>query len=331
MSGRQRLLVAALLRGRQAHEVDALRRVLGSSELDRIAPHITLIAPINVPDQLVAGFGASIEAGVAASAPISLELDGVATFSPDHHVIYLQVAGALDELSALRERCSANVQQVDARPFVPHVTLKSHANRDLVGQAMTLMGRFALSLSLDRITLLRRDESSTLRAWEPYDEIVLGSLLIIGRGGRELALSRATMLSAQDHDFISANAEEPDAVEPDGAGTGIGGSIVEDTGREMVVVRARIDGQRVGVVVAQLHGEFCVLEHIVVDTARRREGIGRQMMSYLERGAEELGIHELIVETGENAFRFFGALGFHPISGDFGDRSRARMNRAITG
>lgn len=325
MSGRQRLLVAALLRGREADEINALRRVLGSTELDRIAPHITLIAPMNVPDSSVTPFGGAVEQTATSTAPMSLVLQGIATFPPGHHVLYLRVFGEIDGLGAMRERLDSRApEHDDGRPFVPHVTLKSHSSIDVVEHAMALMSSYTLSLTLDRVTLLHLDESSPRRVWEPYDEFVLGSMLTIGRGGREIVLTRATMLNFQDREFLlTHDAANHDKSSVEDVSTG------DDDGRETVVVRARIDGTLAGLVVGELHGEFFVLKDIAVDIQRRREGIGRQLMSYLERSAQELGIRELLVVCESVSVEFFAALGFFVVATGARDPALAQMSRRV--
>jgi 2'-5' RNA ligase/GNAT superfamily N-acetyltransferase len=325
MSGRQRLLVVALLRGREADEINALRRVLGSTELDRIAPHITLIAPMNVPDSSVTQFGSAVEQTATSTAPMSLVLKQIATFPPGHHVLYLGVFGEIDGLGAFRERLDSRVpEHDDGRPFVPHVTLKSHSSPEVVDHAMALMSGYTLSLTLDRVTLLRLDESSPRRVWEPCDEFVLGTMVTIGRGGREIVLASATMLNSQDREFLLTH----DAANHDkssGGGVSTGG----DDGRETIVVRARIGGTLTGLVAGELHGEFFVLKEIVVDIQRRREGIGRQLMSYLERSAQELRIREILVECESVSVEFFAALGFFVVATGERDSAIARMSRRV--
>ena len=308
MTGRQRLLVAVLLRGTVADEVNALRRVLRSTELDRIAPHITLVAPMNVADGDVDPFCLAIETVAAKIPPIICELDGVATFPPHHHVIYLNVEGELRELRTLRDRCSEIDQRSDTRPFVPHVTLKSHATSELVAHARALMARFVLPLPIDRVSVLRLDESSPERTWRRLDEVALGSLVTFGRGGREVALTRATMMGPEDrmfraahHGAVLAGPVLPDAIEP--------GAMAPT---EQVVIRARLGGRLVGLLVARLHGAFCVIEYLAVGEEDTDSGVGRQLVRYLERCSEELEIRELIVACEGVAEGFFRAVGFVP-------------------
>ena len=69
MRPRRRLLVALLLAGRVGAELDGLRRALGSPGLDRIAPHVTLVPPINVPERDLEAALGIVRAAAARRAP----------------------------------------------------------------------------------------------------------------------------------------------------------------------------------------------------------------------------------------------------------------------
>lgn len=320
MDRRERLLVAYLLRGSAASEVDAFRRICQSSEIDRIAPHITLVPPVNVPTGLVDEVCASIEAASGTRSPIDLELRGMGVFPPGQRVIYLPVYGALDELVELRELCEVPSLRVHERhPFIAHVTIKSHADLDLAERLRPLLAHYSLPVTVDRVTVLRRDDSSAERVWKPVDEVMLGSALIIGRGGREIALSRASMVSHADMEFIVANRSSP---------------ILEylsehQDNRDTIVVRARVGGALAGVLVAQIHGEFCVLCEVVVEERLRRQGIGRQILSYLARGAEEIGFKEIVATVEEDGPAFLAGVGFEIAANSTKRDSRRRATLRV--
>ena len=50
-SNRRRLAVVCIVDGRLGAEVDGLRRALGAAALERIAPHLTLVPPVNVHEE----------------------------------------------------------------------------------------------------------------------------------------------------------------------------------------------------------------------------------------------------------------------------------------
>ena len=166
MADRTRLLVAHLLGGRARDVVDVLRQVLASSEIGRIAPHLTLIPPVNVARARVAELSRTLEEAVTTVAPVQLSLSGIATFPPLRHVLYLPVHGDLAQLESLRDRCRvAEFAAHDERPFVAHVTVKSHASQELVASAPSVLGAFECPLTVDRVAILERDLSSPSGIW----------------------------------------------------------------------------------------------------------------------------------------------------------------------
>lgn len=92
--GRRRLGVALLLPEPVATEVDGLRRACDDPALGTMAPHLTLVPPVNVrEDDLGAAF-ALLRAAAAACPPLALRLGPPVTFLPDEPVLYLGVTGA---------------------------------------------------------------------------------------------------------------------------------------------------------------------------------------------------------------------------------------------
>lgn len=289
------MLVSYLLRGREANEIDGLRRAFGSSEIDRIVPHLTVLPPVNIDGGLVSLACAQIEEAVCGCDPIEIGLSGVETFAPDHHVIYFRVTGETDRLDWLREACNTGVLQTTSRrPYVAHVTLRSHADPVLVAVAKRLLKDFTMSLTVDQLGILRIDETSSDRRWVCVDEIVLGSKFTSGRGGREIVLTRATIVGPRDVALLLRNNVEAGDREP---------------GREMVI-RASIEGELIGLVLVHNHGELLEITNLVVDHTHRRQGVARQLIGYLERCAIELGCREVYADLRPDDAAFFLVNGF---------------------
>ena len=90
---RLRLGVVLLVPDPIAHEVDGLRRGLGDPALDRVAPHLTLVPPLNVPvDRLGDALGV-LRRAAGRARPLDLVLGPARRFDSDEGVVYLAVAG----------------------------------------------------------------------------------------------------------------------------------------------------------------------------------------------------------------------------------------------
>lgn len=301
MSGRQRLLVAYRLRDRAAHEVDAFRRALGSSEIERIAPHITLVPPVNVDADRIESLGVLLEQSVTRLAPFPVSFNGVGTFAPLLHVIYLRVTDGAIDLEHLRAQCQVGELVVSGtRPFVPHVTLKSHANPELVTNARAFLSGFSLSVEIDRVTLLRVDEQSVNRRWREDGEFVLGSAMTLGRGSEEVLLSLSSVLAGADRKFVDEHGGDTRTFE----------RVLTGMDRSMLIVRARIGDTLVGLLLLSQQGAFGEIDCLVVDAKRRNMGTGRKMLAYLGRVAGEQSIRELTVLSEEGTRGFFVQCGF---------------------
>jgi 2'-5' RNA ligase len=68
------LAAALMVRGRLADEINGLRRALASAEIDRIAPHVTLVPPVNVTDADVPTACELLRSVAAGFGPLALDL-----------------------------------------------------------------------------------------------------------------------------------------------------------------------------------------------------------------------------------------------------------------
>ncbi len=292
---RQRLLVSYLLRDQAAFEVNGLRRALGSSELERIAPHITVLPPQNLAHEDLSAAWNEVTRVATHTAPMDLELGGPSSFPPDHHVLYLQIREGIGDLVDFRDRCNVGaLATAERRPFVPHVTIRSHLDNERVRQATELFAGFVLPLSLDRLTLLRMDEQSSVRHWIPIDEVVLGSAVTVGRGGEEVQITRATMVSTDDELLLNDVVVLP----------------LEQYHRADFVLRATVGDALVGLCIGRRQGGHLELSQLVVAESHRRRGIARQLLAYLERMATEIGVSEIFIDLTVGETEFFERHGF---------------------
>lgn len=261
--------------------VDGLRRAVGDAAVERIAPHITLVPPLNLrPGDLDAALATLRSAAAALPGPLELTIGAPATFAPVNPVLYLGVGGDLAGLRRLRD---ASFTAPLTRPltwgWVPHVTIGDDLPPARLAALLGGLDRFAAVATVERVTLLEErhgtdPDGTGGRRWEPLADAALGPVAVVGRGGLAVALHRG-----RTTDPVAA----PLLGEAVPAGRG-----VDDT----VVVTAVVDddGARRGVGAAVTwRADDGVHVRVAVEAAWRGRGIGSHLLAAAESAARDEG------------------------------------------
>jgi 2'-5' RNA ligase/GNAT superfamily N-acetyltransferase len=204
VSPRRRLGVALMLDPPWSIEVQGLRRALGDTSLVSVAPHLTLVPPVNVrTGELTAALDVVRKAAAREDGPFSLELGPVATFMPTNPVLYLAVEGAgMASLRRLREAVVAGpLSRPDRWPWVPHVTVADQAPPEQTEAALVSLRHYRSDLPFDRVVVMEERD----RQWRPLSDACLGPPVVVGRGGLELEITAGRIVG-------------PDALEAIGGG-----------------------------------------------------------------------------------------------------------------
>ncbi len=302
---RQRLGVALLLPPPVATEIDGLRRAVGDDGVARVAPHITLVPPVNVREEDVDDAVAVLRRAAARVAPLRIELGPVTTFAPVSPTLHLAVGGDLDGLQRLRDTVFVPpLERTLTHAFVPHVTLIEGTEH--IAEGLVALAGYRAEVVLTRVHLLResRDDDG-VRIWRPIADAALGGKpAVIGRGGLEVELAVSGALPPEAttwlHDrWVDFNVERFDRALPAEIPIGI---------------VARRDGRIVGVAngdVRPLTGEAYLAE-LMVSAELRGEGIGAHLLAAFASAAAEHDASHLTLRT-EAAGRsraFYERLGF---------------------
>ena len=278
MSARRRLGVALLLDPPLAAEVDGLRKALGDPSLGAMAPHITLVPPVNVREDALGGAERVLrEAAQSLDRPLQLSLGPVATFAPVSPVVYLAVGGpGARGLDHLHEAVLSGPLARSARfEWVPHVTLCAEATPEVARAAVVAFGCYRGTAHVDRVVLM--EESA--RRWQPLADACLGRPVVVGRGGLEVEITEGRVFGPEAQGLASALAENralgewPIAALPPGA--------------SRLVLTARREGQVVGMAAAWSApnpGSF-VHAGVLVAPQARGQGIGRMLLTALQARA----------------------------------------------
>lgn len=301
---RQRLGVALLIPPPVGVEIDALRKAVGDDDVSRIAPHITLVPPVNVREEMIEDAVELLATAAAAISPLHLVLGPVATFAPVSPTLHLEVGGDLDDLRALRDEVFAGpLLRNLTHPFVPHVTLIEDTTRIEAG--LEALRGYRAEVTIQRVHLMResRDDDG-VRIWRPLADWLLGATTsVVGRGGVELELSPSGVLPPEAEQWANDRWADFD---------------VERFGEvrplpEPVSIVARLDGHIVGIASGEVrHDAEAYLANLMVDAAHRNLGIGAKLVAAFSSAVadRDATFVTLRTEADGNARRFYERLGF---------------------
>ena len=258
-------------------ELRGIRRALGGPNVERIAPHITIVAPVNVHQRNIGSVMAQLRSAAQECEPFSVNLGPVRTFAPTSPVIYLAVRAPDHTVGQLAERLSADALQRTAdHPFVAHVTLHEAAGDELIRAAMVSLAAYQQTVFVDRIWAL---EEQAGRHWRPLCDVMLGEVPVRGRGGVAVSVRTSTMVA-------------PDIIETLDPHR----MLTYESGQGRLVHEASIDAVVVGVALSSWSGTGRTIDAVVVVAHRRNEGIGRQLIDAVARSAADRGEDHLMVE-----------------------------------
>ena len=290
-----------MLGGRVATEIDGLRRALGSSELTRIPPHVTLVPPRNVSGSEVPEVFAQLRRVAAEAAPLRLSLGPAATFAPRHEVVYLAVAEQAGSLGALVGALSSGPLAPPvtrpARAFVPHVTITNRAAPEVARAAVVALAAYRQEVTTDALSVLEADLEAPRHPWRTLARIAFGGGVTSGRGGLEVVIDTALGTDPEVVDFV----REQLALEP--------AAPVEAVA---MVLTARVDRCLVGVIAGECSGASVAFDTHLVAAASRSLGIGTRLLNALEREALARRCSELrtLVPSASAAVSYYEGRGF---------------------
>ena len=302
---RQRLGVALLIPQPVAGEIDALRRAVGDEDVTRIAPHVTLVPPVNVREEEVDDAVAVLRRAAAGVRRLRLELGPVTTFAPVSPTLHLAVGGDVDGVHRLRDAVFVPpLERTLTHDFVPHVTLiegTPHIEAGLVALA-----GYRAEVVVSSVHLLRETrDADGVRIWRPVADAPLGSRpAVIGRGGLELELETTGVLPPDAATWLRDRWLD---------------SNVERFGRVLPSeIPIGVVGRRDGDIVAAATGDVrpvtgeAYLAELMVRADVRDEGIGAHVVAAFTSAAAEHGATYLTLRTeaGGDACRFYERLGF---------------------
>jgi 2'-5' RNA ligase len=267
---RQRLGVVLLVPHPVAVEVDGLRRALGDGGVSRIAPHITLVPPVNVGERDLPKAFSIVRSAAASVAPLRLRLGPVATFVPVNPVAYLRVGGDADDLEGLERLRTGCLQGPLDRPqdheFVPHVTVADALDPARLERVTAVLADFVADVTVDRVHVLAEQPG---RVWRPVGDALLGErAAAVGLGSLPLELSTSGRPDAEAAALLSFE---------------------ESTKGLPFAVTARREGQVVAAAWGWSASGALEVADLVVAQEHRGQGVGRHLLAAVQALAARRG------------------------------------------
>jgi 2'-5' RNA ligase/GNAT superfamily N-acetyltransferase len=270
VAARHRLLVALLIGGPVANEIDGIRRALGSNQLERIPPHVTLVPPTNMPEDALSSAERIVREAAGSFEPVGLTLGPPDAFPDNKSVLFLAVA-ASPPLTVLRAALLGGPfagRDRNDRAFVPHVTLDSRREGFVDERMLRDLAGYTTSVEVATLALLVQDQSASLSAWRTLTSYDLGLEGVVGRGGLEIHLHAGVRLSPSLLALADSWVEEPPVPMPDD--------------RDEYFAVATISSEIVAVATWTIEKDAVVLTRHVVAPSSRELGLGTRLLRFVE-------------------------------------------------
>lgn len=292
-----------MVTGVVANEIDGMRRALGAKSLERIAPHCTLIAPVNIREEDLEAVLGQVRTAAGRNGPISVDLGPPATFWPRTPVLYLAVSGDVEAMAELRRDLGAGPLAPPSsrreRVFIPHLTLDQRIEPSRLPHALAALRDYRATYCFERLSVLEQDAD---HRWRPLADAALGEPRIAGRGSLDLEIS----VVGRPDPLVTAWAEAQWA----GYSRERYGSGVRPL--EPYAIVARVGGRPIGFADGEIRGSVIRLGRLIVGPEWRSQGVGSHLLRAVERLGLERGCARVRLETlaGARAEQFYADRGF---------------------
>ncbi|MEJ7584548.1 MAG: GNAT family N-acetyltransferase [Acidimicrobiales bacterium] len=237
----------------------------GDPALGTIAPHITLVPPVNVRgDDLGVALRVLRAAATGPDGPMTLTIGPAATFGAESPTLFLDVS--LDRPGLERLRHAVLVPPLARfldHAFRPHVTLATELADDRRDAAVSVLRDYRTVVEIGRLTLLEQRRAATgRRTWVTLADAALGSPTRVVRGGLSLDVTDSAVADPEVADFLAA----------------AGGGAPARPGPHRYLA-ARTDGRTVGVLaLVRLDRREPMIAALTVAEAYRCAGVGRLLV-----------------------------------------------------
>jgi 2'-5' RNA ligase len=143
----------------------------GDAEGALIPTHITLIPPIEIAQEAMAGVEAHLSQVAATSASYRVHLRGSGTFRPVSPVVFVNLVEGISRTEQLAHNCRQGPLALGLRyPYHPHVTVAHHLSDERLDRAFEDLSAFDCAFSAADFHLYVHDPE---RGWKATRDFIL--------------------------------------------------------------------------------------------------------------------------------------------------------------
>ena len=127
---------------------------LGDTAAAGIPTHITLVPPVEVDEDDVAGVVAHLKAAASDTVAFDVHLRGTGTFRPVSPVVFVSLVEGISGCELLAQTVALGPLARESEfPYHPHVTVAHHLSEELLDRAFEEQADFECSFTVDRFWL----------------------------------------------------------------------------------------------------------------------------------------------------------------------------------
>jgi 2'-5' RNA ligase len=142
----------------------AAREASGDAEALAIAPHVTLVGPVPLPDSAKEPVYEHVAEVASRHDPFELRLRGTATFRPVSPVAFVQVSEGIADCEQLERALRAGPMDVPVRfPYHPHVTVAQDVDDDALDGVQDRLVGFDARFRVSSVDLYVNDVDGVWR------------------------------------------------------------------------------------------------------------------------------------------------------------------------
>jgi 2'-5' RNA ligase len=148
------------------------REDFGDPMAAAIPPHVTLLPPTAVADDVMPGFLSHLKMVTSAAEPFEMVLAGTGTFRPVSPVVFVQVSQGIPYCEALERAVrSGPVERSLDFPYHPHVTVAHHLDEPALDRAFESLAGFRCGFRVASVELYHHHTDGV---WRVLDSFPLG-------------------------------------------------------------------------------------------------------------------------------------------------------------
>ena len=157
-------------------ELQGWRERLGDPNAAGIPPHVTLLPPTALRDEVMEDVEEHLRAIADRGRPFKVHLRGSATFRPVSPVVFVPLVEGIADCERLEAQVRCGPLQRDVRfPYHPHVTVAHDLDGPSLDRAFDGLADYDASFTVWGFTLFEQGRD---RVWRPQRDF------LFGRGGR---------------------------------------------------------------------------------------------------------------------------------------------------